>query len=243
MFVDPSGQRGHVSLQCVARGSQLRDLGPDGAFGFLGHPGDRPLSVGDELACLGLAVAQQLRGLLTRLLDGRIRGPLGQNERAPERVVRPRRFGSRPLGTDGAFRRGAEAFLQDLDPLGYPLEELVDILRVIAAEFLAELNFSDRFRRDVHVRILPLPSLRHADPGGMGQKNPPAPQIAPCTTSMMMKTTRKERSMNPVLGMSWRTGARTGSVSEYTTLRTEFQPEDPETGIQLKTARTMSTIK
>ena len=50
----------------------------------------------------------------------------------------------------GPLQRLAHPVLHDLEAGGYFLEEVVDILGVIAAHLLAELHLTQRLGRDVH---------------------------------------------------------------------------------------------
>ena len=111
------------------------------------------LRLGQQLLGLRAGAVHEDRGLLLSLPHGEVSGPLGQHQGAAYRVVVlvAGTFGDRSLGALGPVGKLAHLLLQLVDRDRYLLEELVDLVGVVAAKAVAELNFSQDFGRKIHV--------------------------------------------------------------------------------------------
>ena len=160
-------ERLDVGLQGVAGLEQLLDLGLGRQAGALGAQAGLRLDLGPDLRRLLAGLAQQAGRLVLRLLDGGVGRALGQHERAAQRVVGlgdvvgrrptlglvelPMGVGRPALGALGPHHRIAHAVMQGLHAAGDPLQEVVDVSRVVpAAPRLTELDSVKRLRSQVH---------------------------------------------------------------------------------------------
>ena len=99
-------------------------------------------------------------GLASGLVNttAQVGGALGQHERAAQRVIGASRLRRLGLGPFGPLQGLAEPVLEHLDARGHPFEKLINVLGVIAAHLLAELDFPKRLGRDVHgAMVVPAP--------------------------------------------------------------------------------------
>ncbi len=96
------------------------------------------------------APAEDPGRLFAGLLHGQVRGALRQDQGLAQRLVAATGVGCGRLGPLGAFDGLAESFLHGLEPGGHLFEKVVDVFGVVAAHLLAELDFTQRFRRDLH---------------------------------------------------------------------------------------------
>lgn len=110
--------------------------------------------------------------LLLGLGHGSVRRALGEQERAAQGVVhlardggrRCRLLGEARLGGLGPLRHLAQAHLELADGHADPLEEVIDLIRVVSAELLlAEVDVFQELRRDIHAVSVPNTFRPHGD--------------------------------------------------------------------------------
>src|SRR5205814_544455 len=82
--------------------------------------------------------------------DGCVSGALGEHERAPRRAVGLGALLGVLLGTDRSFGHLAQPVLQGGDGGGHALDEVVDLIAVVAAPLLAELDVAELLGRQLH---------------------------------------------------------------------------------------------
>ena len=131
-----------VLVQLLAGALEADELLPKITLGFLGGAPGTLLGFGDHRPGLGLGVGQRLTSLLLRLLHGHVRRPLGEHQRPPQRIVVVRQIGGPLLGPHRPLHGLPQAVVQQLDTRRRPLEELVDVVLVVAPQFLTELDLS-----------------------------------------------------------------------------------------------------
>ena len=163
VLLDPLGERVHLLLEMLAGRLQLAQLRLGLHQGVVLGPLGPLLGVGQQTLGLLLGAGQDPSRLLAGLLDRQVGGALGQHQRPAQGVVGAARLGRRLLGPLRALEGLAQAVLEHLHAGGHPLEELVDILGVIAAHLLAELDLPQRLGRDVHAAIVVRPPSRTRD--------------------------------------------------------------------------------
>ncbi len=161
-----------VGVERVARALQAGDLGFELRTLALRHPGRVRLGLRDERLGALLRVADHLLCLRARLGDRLVRGLLREHERALDDVGvggadrrRGRHRGDHRCRRRDRDRRGSRSRwsadlrpaakllrlgLEVLDRCRGPLEELVDVVAVIPAPCLADLDVSELLRGHIH---------------------------------------------------------------------------------------------
>ena len=122
------------------------------ALGFGGEALGVLPRLGQELLGLGPGAVHQDGRLLLGLAHGHVGGALREHECAADAVVvlLGRSVGDRPLRALGPVGELAHLLLQLLDRDRDLLEELVDLVGVVAAEAVTKLNLSQDFGRKIH---------------------------------------------------------------------------------------------
>lgn len=184
LVVDVALEHLDVGHELVADRLELVDLGQDPVAGLVAGAADLLLRL-LELALVALGVvgpvalglvaggADDALGLLLRLGDGGVGGALREQEGSAQGVVdlpgRRRGHGRGLLGEAGLGGLGPlghlpEAHLELADGHADPLEEVVHLVGVVAAELLlAEVDVFQELRRDVHPPSVPNASRAHGD--------------------------------------------------------------------------------
>ena len=148
-------------------GEQRLDLGLRVDAGAVGAAAGLGLGLGPGAGRLLSRLAEHAVGLFLRLLDGGVGGALSQDQRAPQRLVGLGRFGrgrtaaglvdlalevgDPRLGGLGAPLRVAHPLAEVSDARGDPLDEVVDVARVVpTATCLTELDGVERLWSQIH---------------------------------------------------------------------------------------------
>ncbi len=169
VIFDPTVQGVNVLLGPLSCDLERRQLSSNVTQGVLVGPPGPLLGVGQTGLGLLLGRRKDASCLLSCFLDGEVGGALGQHQGLAQGLLAGRRItgGSgrgrwaygrrRRLGPLGPVHRMAEPILHAFETDGDLLEELVDVLGVIAAQLLAELDLAKRLGRDVHRSMLVAP--------------------------------------------------------------------------------------
>ncbi len=153
-----------LALVLLSQHRQVRrELGPHGAEAThlvaqalvgLAHLRPGPLlGVGEQRAGALLRIRDDRRAPRLRIRDGGVRRPLRHDQGLAQEVVL-----HRVRGTDHGLEHGglrplvrlAQTLEELLHADGDLLEELVDVVRMVAPELLGELDLSQQLRRDLH---------------------------------------------------------------------------------------------
>ena len=211
-----------VALERRAGGLEAAHVLAQARLALLGDAPGLRLGVAHHGGGLMLGVGHQLLGALLGVGDGSVRGALGEHERAAQRLVGVAALTRPLLGTHRALGGLADAVLEVLEPRRDPLEEVVDLFRVVSPPALLELDLAQPLGCQLHGAML-IAGRGTAGDGAAGcERQPnrnPAQWSGVRSTWRTMSTMIGERSKAipppPIGGITRRTGASTGSVIVY----------------------------
>jgi hypothetical protein len=141
-----------VALELVATGGEITHVGLQPAPLVLGDAAGGGLGLADERAGLRLRVLEHLPGPLLGVGDGLVGGALGQDQRPLERLFGLAVAGSGRLRLADALGDLAHPFRETFDRRRRPLEQLVDVVTVIAAEALPNIRITQFLGGNIHSR-------------------------------------------------------------------------------------------
>ncbi len=139
-----------VGDQRIALGPELEHLALEAATLRLRLTTRRGLGLGHHRAGLRLRVIQDLARLGLCLGDGLVGGPLREQERPVQHLLGLARLARLRVPRLGAGREVTDLGLEPLDPGGGALEQVVDVVAVVAAEPFPDVDVAEFPWRHVH---------------------------------------------------------------------------------------------
>ena len=151
-----SSQRLRVSTSCCAWAravSSAGQLGPALGDGVLDGCAGLVSSASARIAWACCSAPARMRAACSRASwTARSAVRWARTRVLRKRLVAASRLGRGGFGPLGPLHGLAQPVLQDLEAGGHLLEEVIDILGVVAPHLLAELDLTQRLGRDVHGR-------------------------------------------------------------------------------------------
>ena len=161
LLVDPTANELHFSLRLLPLGFQSGQVGSQLSYGLVVRPPGPIFGVGQHALGLLLRTGQKPGRLLAGFGDGEIGRSLCEDQGSPQGFVVPAvlvgvcgRFARCRFRSLGAFNRLAETIVEHLEGDGNLLQELVDVLLVVAAHLLAKFDFAKRLGGNLHAAML-----------------------------------------------------------------------------------------
>ena len=145
-------QRVDVGDERVALGAELEHLALEAATLRLRLATRRGLGLAHHRAGLRLGVIQDLARLGLGLGDGLVGRALREQQRPVEHLLGLARLARLGVAGLGAGREVADLGLETLDPGRGPLEQVVDVVAVVAAEPFPDVDVAEFPWRHVHGR-------------------------------------------------------------------------------------------